>query len=444
MRRVDPDAGHAGQPRGIGDVAQRRQHLVGGLGRSTLAIPSAYGGAPGMMTAMRPMTDGSAFARATLAGDLVGLIAFLVVGLRSPRRGRRGPVPGAGGDLRGSLARDGVAARAPIARRPTFGCCSRCCSAIPLGVVVRATFVQAWTASEILTVRGGRGRVRRVVRRDRARRDVAVVRDGGHARDRHARRPAPRAASGCRRRWPHDPGEPAPPLEQHLVADVCIVGGGFAGLWTAMQLTEREPGLRIALIEQDIAGGGASGRNGGFLSASWFDVDALTRAVRRGGGPAVRAARRPTRSTRSGAFVADHGIDCWFHQDGTLGARTGDVAGRASATGSRCSSASGSPIVSRCFPPSRPAHCADSPRFVGGAFIPDGAVCQPARLARGLRRVAARARGPPVRANAHDRSRAVAAGRGAHRARRHQGRPGRADHRARGPPTWRRSDGASA
>ena len=38
-----------------------------------------------------------------------------------------------------------------------------------------------------------------------------------------------------------DPGEPAPPLERHLVADVCIVGGGFAGLWTAIQLTERRP-----------------------------------------------------------------------------------------------------------------------------------------------------------------------------------------------------------
>ena len=38
-----------------------------------------------------------------------------------------------------------------------------------------------------------------------------------------------------------DPGEPAPPLESHLVADVCIVGGGFAGLWTAIQLTDASP-----------------------------------------------------------------------------------------------------------------------------------------------------------------------------------------------------------
>ena len=38
---------------------------------------------------------------------------------------------------------------------------------------------------------------------------------------------------------------------------------------------EREPGLRIALLEQDIVGGGASGRNGGFFSSSWYDLDAI-------------------------------------------------------------------------------------------------------------------------------------------------------------------------
>ena len=67
-----------------------------------------------------------------------------------------------------------------------------------------------------------------------------------------------------------DPGEPCPPLEAHVVADVCIVGGGFAGLWTAVRLRERDPGLRIALLEQDIvaavpaaATGGSSRRPGG-------------------------------------------------------------------------------------------------------------------------------------------------------------------------------------
>ena len=62
----------------------------------------------------------------------------------------------------------------------------------------------------------------------------------------------------------HERGAPCPPLDARFRADVCIVGGGFAGLWTAVELSERVPGMRIALLEQDICGGGASGRNGGY------------------------------------------------------------------------------------------------------------------------------------------------------------------------------------
>jgi glycine/D-amino acid oxidase-like deaminating enzyme len=76
-----------------------------------------------------------------------------------------------------------------------------------------------------------------------------------------------------------DMGAPCPPLDAKVVADVCIVGGGFAGLWTAIELSAREPSMRIALLEQDICGGGASGRNGGFLlaGAAAFHVDARER-----------------------------------------------------------------------------------------------------------------------------------------------------------------------
>ena len=115
------------------------------------------------------MTDGSAFARATLAGDLVGLIAFLVVGL--DRHGE---------DVAArflALAATFAAAWLVTAwllgtyRPPTHvRLLLTLLLGIPLGVVVRATFVQAWTASEILTFAGVGGRVRRVVHRDRARR----------------------------------------------------------------------------------------------------------------------------------------------------------------------------------------------------------------------------------------------------------------------------------
>lgn len=69
----------------------------------------------------------------------------------------------------------------------------------------------------------------------------------------------------------HDPEimpEPEPPLSQDEKCELLIVGGGFTGLWAAMQAKERKPDADIILIEQTFVGDGASGRNGGFLSTS--------------------------------------------------------------------------------------------------------------------------------------------------------------------------------
>ncbi len=69
----------------------------------------------------------------------------------------------------------------------------------------------------------------------------------------------------------HDPEimpEPEPPLLEDEKCELLIVGGGFTGLWAALQVKEREPDTDIILIEQTFVGDGASGRNGGFLSTS--------------------------------------------------------------------------------------------------------------------------------------------------------------------------------
>ena len=57
-----------------------------------------------------------------------------------------------------------------------------------------------------------------------------------------------------------------PPLPGSTEADVCIVGGGLTGLWTAYYLLGADPGLRVVVLEREFAGFGASGRNGGWLS----------------------------------------------------------------------------------------------------------------------------------------------------------------------------------
>ena len=62
--------------------------------------------------------------------------------------------------------------------------------------------------------------------------------------------------------------QPRPALPGSITADVCIVGAGYTGLWTAYYLKKAAPHLRIVILEQKFAGYGASGRNGGWLTNS--------------------------------------------------------------------------------------------------------------------------------------------------------------------------------
>jgi glycine/D-amino acid oxidase-like deaminating enzyme len=201
--------------------------------------------------------------------------------------------------------------------------------------------------------------------------------------------PAPGAARSywLQEALTHDAGTPCPPLERRVAADVCIVGGGFCGLWTAIELTEREPGLRVALVEQDVVGGGASGRNGGFFSSSWWDLPALVGFFGEEGG--LRYARALADSVaEAGRFVADHDIDCWWHHQGALALRAG--AWQEGVTDDDAVTLCARLGEADRLQPRTAAEAravADSPRAVGGVFAPDNATVQPARLARGLRRV---------------------------------------------------------
>src|SRR5262245_45930283 len=59
---------------------------------------------------------------------------------------------------------------------------------------------------------------------------------------------------------------PRPPLGGSIEADVAILGAGYTGLWTAYYLLKRRPGLRVVILDKEIAGFGASSRNGGWCS----------------------------------------------------------------------------------------------------------------------------------------------------------------------------------
>ncbi|MFV0473168.1 MAG: NAD(P)/FAD-dependent oxidoreductase [Pikeienuella sp.] len=75
-----------------------------------------------------------------------------------------------------------------------------------------------------------------------------------------------------------------PPLPGDIDVDICIIGAGYTGLWTAYYLKEAQPDLSIAVIEKEFAGFGASGRNGGWLSGSfsWSRTKDLSSGTRDG------------------------------------------------------------------------------------------------------------------------------------------------------------------
>jgi glycine/D-amino acid oxidase-like deaminating enzyme len=109
-----------------------------------------------------------------------------------------------------------------------------------------------------------------------------------------------------------------PPLDGVRDADVCIVGGGFTGLWTAYELKRADPGLEVVVLEARYAGFGASGRNGGWVLGKLSGTRSAWR--RRGGPDGARMMVRAIQQTvgEIGEAVARESIDCDWKQGGTL------------------------------------------------------------------------------------------------------------------------------
>ena len=183
-----------------------------------------------------------------------------------------------------------------------------------------------------------------------------------------------------------EPGAPCQPLKGDVNADVVIVGGGFTGLWTAYFLTETNPNLRVVVLEQDICGGGPSGRNGGFASGWWDELDGLITLY--GADAAVRACRAISGSISGiGEFCGRHGVDAWFTHAGYMFAATSAHHEAACEEMVRLAREVGVPDELRALSAEEVQSRCASPAFRSGAFMRDGASVQPALLVRGLRRV---------------------------------------------------------
>ncbi len=170
-----------------------------------------------------------------------------------------------------------------------------------------------------------------------------------------------------------------------LEADVCIVGAGFTGLWTARALALADPALRIVVVDKEVVGFGASGRNGGWCSALFSTSDAAL--ARLYGLDAMRRMRRAMQATvdEVGAAAHEEGIDCHFAKGGTVdAARTPAQKARALADVEQARTLGFGEDDLRWLDADEAASLIGLDGMLGATFTPHCAAIQPALLARGL------------------------------------------------------------
>ena len=177
-----------------------------------------------------------------------------------------------------------------------------------------------------------------------------------------------------------------PPLEGAARADVAIMGGGFVGLWTAIRIKERDPACDVVVLEQDVCGGGASGRNGGEVLSWWAKAGKLVDLC--GREEAIRIGRASVDAIGEiEAFCTTHGIDADFHRGGYLWTATTEAQLGAWDSTVELLRDLGAPAL-ELLEPAEVARRAGSPVHIAGVLDPSAATVQPAKLVRGLRRVA--------------------------------------------------------
>ena len=171
-------------------------------------------------------------------------------------------------------------------------------------------------------------------------------------------------------------------------ADVAIVGAGYTGLWTAYYLKKQQPDLRVVVVESEIAGFGASGRNGGWcLGEIAGDKDRL--AKRHGRSPVVALMREMFSTVDEVGKVASvEGIECHFQKGGILSFATNRAQFVALHHLINHERAWGfGPEDFRWLGPAELSGRAAVADARGAVYTPHGAAIHPARLARGLARV---------------------------------------------------------
>jgi glycine/D-amino acid oxidase-like deaminating enzyme len=193
-----------------------------------------------------------------------------------------------------------------------------------------------------------------------------------------------------------DPLVPRPALPGPTQVDVAIVGAGYSGLWTAYYLRRADPGLRVAVLEREVAGFGASGRNGGWCSAFIaMDREGLARKAGRGATIALQRAMFDT-VDEVGRVAGREGIDCHYVKGGALQVATSPVQLARLEDGLRHARRWGmGEEDQRLLDRDEAERRVRVVGLLAASFTPHCAAVDPARLARGLAEVVERL-GVPV------------------------------------------------
>ena len=170
--------------------------------------------------------------------------------------------------------------------------------------------------------------------------------------------------------------------------DVVIVGAGYTGLWTAYYLRRQSPSLRIALLEREVSGFGASGRNGGWCSsifpAGW------RRIVREGGTEDAVARLQPVLNDavdEVGRVAAAEGIDCDFSKGGYVSVARNEAQWARAQAEVEAARSHGVDGVLTLLSKEEALGRLQASNVLGGTFNTHCAAIHPARLVRGLARV---------------------------------------------------------
>ena len=184
-----------------------------------------------------------------------------------------------------------------------------------------------------------------------------------------------------------DPLEPAShsALIGDIGADLCVVGAGYTGLWTALLAKEREPTREVVVVEQLETGAGASGRNGGFCSASL--THGFSNGMRRYPHELAVIERLGRENLDEiEATIRRYNIECDFERTGELQVAVADWQFENMAEMARLRNEMGDNVV--VLDREEVQARVHSPSYVGALYDHDGtALVDPARLVWGLEKV---------------------------------------------------------